>query len=55
VPANYLAVCTGTLMEQLVDEENFNTIYSYDVSKNMSINHVGIAIGEFQNHIVKID
>ena len=35
MPANYLAVCTGTLMEQLVDEENFN--YPNKYSKKLKL------------------
>ena len=29
VPSNYMAVCSGTMVQQIIEEKNYRTIYEY--------------------------
>ncbi|KAL4446983.1 hypothetical protein ABPG74_014955 [Tetrahymena malaccensis] len=47
---DYLALCSGDLKEQLIDE-NGKILFKYSIQKKIKTDHIGICIGKFKTEL----
>jgi hypothetical protein len=49
---DYLALCSGDLIEHLIDEQGL-VMFKYSINKKIKADHVGIALGRFKTMLSK--